>query len=76
MADAEGVHEGTPCPECGSENTIRFEYAEGFHERECRNCGWSSDAEELAELQRYAGDLLEGRNAGKRPPVPRKPLKA
>lgn len=76
MADAEGMHEGTPCPECGSEDTVRFEYVEGFHELECRSCGWTSDAEELAELQRFAGDLLEGSDRTARPPVPRKPLEA
>lgn len=71
--DAEGVEAGDPCPECGSDATITFHYREGFTELECRACGYRSDAEELAALQRYAGDLLERDDdpASDTPPVPR-----
>ncbi len=58
--DAEGREEGEACPECGSEDTITFHYREGFTELECRACGYRSDAEELAALQRFSGDVLQG----------------
>lgn len=78
--DAEGSREQVPCPACGSQDTITFHYVEGFSELECPACGYRSDAEELAALQRYPGDLLEGAadDATDRlpPPVPVVGLKA
>lgn len=58
--DAEGRHEGVPCPRCASLHTITFRYVEGFEELECPHCGFTSDAEELDALTRYASDLVEG----------------
>lgn len=74
MFDAEGHREGASCPECGSEDTVTYHYREGFEELECRTCGFRSDAEELAALQRYNGELLEGDE--ELPPPPVRPLKA
>lgn len=76
MPDAEGVHEAEPCPECGSESTVRYVYAEGFDEWECRACGWRSDAEELASLERFAGDVLQRDADVDPPPLPKKGLEA
>lgn len=74
MIDAEGVHAGERCPECGSPDTVTFHYREGFSELECPSCGYRSDAEELTALQRYGGNLLELDR--ETPPLPRKPLEA
>lgn len=57
--DAEGFHEDVPCPECGSVNTVTYRYVEGFTELECQACGYRSDAEELSDLTRYQGAVLE-----------------
>lgn len=75
MFDGEGSFDDEPCPACGSENTITYHYDEGFSEVECRACGFSSDREELAELQRFTGELLET-EGDPAPPVPFKALKA
>lgn len=74
MIDAEGTYAGEPCPECGSTDTVTFEYREGFTELECPSCGYRSDAAELSALQSYGGSLLESRRDV--PPLPRKPLEA
>lgn len=77
--DAEGFHERTPCPVCASEDTVTYHYDEGFTELECPACGYRSDADELASLQRYAGDLLERRRhdpASPTTPVPMRSMKA
>lgn len=74
MFDAEGFEEGIVCPECGSDDTVSYHYREGFVELECRRCGYRSDAEELAALQRFDGELLEGDD--EEPPIPMKSLKA
>ncbi len=86
--DAEGFREQTPCPNCGSLETITYHYSEGFEELECGNCGYRSDSEALAELQRATGDLLErdgsrlrtgDRDRGPEsagPPVPFRSMKA
>jgi uncharacterized metal-binding protein (TIGR02443 family) len=73
--DAEGSHDGVPCPECGNEDTISWHYDEGFDELECRACGFRSDARDLADLERAAGDVLirdDETTAG----LPRRPLRA
>jgi len=75
--DAEGFREQTPCPSCGSRETITYRYREGFEELECEACGYRSDAEEIAALTRYGGAVLER----ERPedgsiPVPIRTLKA
>lgn len=57
--DAEGFHEQTPCPNCGSSRTITFHYREGFEELECEACGYRSDAGEIAALTRFGGAVLE-----------------
>lgn len=59
MFDATGSSEGQACPRCGSEATITYHYEEGFEELECTACGYVSDAEELAALQRFDGELKE-----------------
>lgn len=74
MFDAEGVHEGERCPECGSVDTVTFHYREGFRELECPACGYASDAAELMDLHRYGGELLQ--TADDVPPLPRRPLEA
>ncbi len=77
--DAEGFHERTPCPVCASEDTVTFHYDEGFTELECPGCGYRSDAEEIASLHRYAGDLLEKRHfesASLDPKLPLRSMKA
>lgn len=75
MFDAEGSFENEHCPECGSTDTVTYSYREGFSELECRACGYRSDHEDLSELQRFSGDLLEGDES--RPlPVPIKSIKA
>ncbi len=74
MIDAEGIYNGEPCPRCGSTGTVTYQYREGFSELECPSCGFSSEAEELADLQRYDGDLLEvDRDV---PPLPLRPIEA
>ena len=75
MFDAEGSLDFETCPECGSTDTITYRYREGFDELECTVCGFRSDQEELSELQRYSGDLLEGEEDAL-PPVPMRSLKA
>lgn len=74
VIDAEGIHAGEPCPQCGGTDTVTFEYREGFTELECPSCGYRSDAAELTALQRYGGSLLEA--DADTPPLPRKPLEA
>lgn len=75
MYDAEGSRDGTPCPECGAEDTITWRFDEGFDELECRRCGYRSDAEELAALERHAGDVLR-RDEDDAPPLPKRPIRA
>ena len=75
MFDAEGSFDEEPCPACGSRNTVTYDYEEGFSELECRVCGFRSDQQELSDLQRYSGDLLES-EGGTPPPVPFKSIKA
>lgn len=84
--DAEGFHEETPCPECGSVNTVTYRYVEGFSELECPACGYRSDSQELADLTRFQGLVLEGEpqlgpaddptTTVDLPPVPIRALKA
>lgn len=84
--DAEGFNEEIPCPECGSVNTVTYRYVEGFSELECPNCGYRSDSQELAELTRFQGSVLERgfnpehafdeRVAEDPPPVPIRAIKA
>ena len=73
MFDAEGRHDGVPCPACSSTGTISYHYREGHSELECPACGYRSDQQELSDLQRYEGSLLEGDDT---PQVPMRPLKA
>jgi hypothetical protein len=73
MYDAEGVAGQDPCPACHSDNTVTYTYHEGFIEIDCQDCGFSSEAGDIADLTRYAGDLLEG---SPMPPIPLKKLKA
>jgi uncharacterized metal-binding protein (TIGR02443 family) len=72
--DAEGTELGESCPACGGEDTVTYLYAEGFSELECRRCGYSSEAAEIADLARFAGDLKERRTD--LPPIPIKKLEA
>jgi len=74
--DAEGFHERTPCPVCESEDTVTFYYDEGFTELECPACGYRSDAEEIAALHRFAGDVLEKRRFEPAIPDPKFPLRS
>lgn len=74
MFDAEGSANGTPCPECGGEDTVTWRFREGFDELECRTCGYRSDAEELDALEREARDLL--RKDGDAPLPRKRPLRA
>jgi len=71
--DAEGEKRAEPCPECGSQDTVTYVYAEGDTELECRCCGFNSEATDISDLTRYRGDLLEHKQV---PPVPLKKLKA
>ncbi|MDQ3459489.1 MAG: hypothetical protein M3498_09370 [Deinococcota bacterium] len=71
--DAEGLEQGDICPECGSADTVTYEFSEGYSELECRCCGYATEQSDIAALTRYRGDLLEG---GALPPVPVKKLKA
>ena len=73
MFDAEGVELGKACPQCGGRDTVTFVYTEGFSELECRTCGFTSEAQDVADLARYRGDLKE---AGDLPPIPIKKLEA
>ena len=57
MFDAEGVELDETCPQCGGSDTVTFVYAEGFSELECRTCGFTSEAPDMADLARYRGDL-------------------
>lgn len=70
MYDAEGEHDGTPCPTCGRTGTIRWHFAEGFDELECPACGYRSDDADLTDLTRAALDVLE-RDDGDAAPPPR-----
>lgn len=75
--DAEGRLEHSPCPQCGSHDTITYHYVEGFTELECRACGYRSDAEELSALQRFTGELLESSGGeSELPPIPMPAIKA
>jgi hypothetical protein len=76
MFDAEGSYEGTICPGCGRTNTVTYRYDEGFDELECLDCGYLSDQDELAALQRYGGELLEGDGADTLPAIPFRRIKA
>ncbi|MFO7546108.1 MAG: hypothetical protein R6W77_11520 [Trueperaceae bacterium] len=51
---------------------MTFHYDEGFTELECPACGYRSDAEEIAALRRYAGDVLEKRRV--EPTIPNRAL--
>jgi len=73
--DAESSHGLEHCPECDSDNTITYHYNEGFTELECLNCGYLSDAEEIAALTRYDGSLIESDKTIKLP-MPVKKIKA
>lgn len=75
MYDAEGSFDGVPCPECGSDRTISWHFAEGFDELECRACGYQSDALAMAELERASGDVLK-RDDEVEAPTPKRPLRA
>ena len=74
MFDAEGSRDGDTCPKCGSKKTVTYRFAEGFSDVECEACGFHSDRDELSELSRYRGELLEG--DAKLPPMPFKKLEA
>ncbi len=65
--DAEGSHDGEQCPRCGSEATITYHFAEGFTELECPECGYVSDSEQLADLQRFGGEILESEDGAGTP---------
>jgi len=67
--DPESCRGEDPCPQCGSLNTLSHDYPEGFSDLECLSCGYRSDAQEIAELTRFEGALLEI-------PMPVKKLKA
>jgi hypothetical protein len=70
--DPESRRSEDPCPRCGSLNTLSHDYP-GFSDLECLECGYRSDAEEIAELTRFEGALLE-RDPSL--PMPVKKLKA
>lgn len=72
--DAEGIQLGESCPACGEEDTVTYLYTEGFSELECRRCGYTSEAAEIADLARFRGDLKERR--ADLPPIPIKKLEA
>lgn len=77
MFDATGSFDGQICPRCGSNATITYHYEEGFEELECSACGYISDAEELASLQRFSGELLESDAAADTPaPLPGTKIRA
>lgn len=57
--DHESRRSEDPCPQCGGLNTLSHDYPEGFSDLECLDCGFRSDAEEIAELARFEGALLE-----------------
>lgn len=67
--DAEGFHEQTPCPECGSPETVTYYYSEGFEELECAQCGFRSDTQSVADLQRASGEVLERRQIDATVPI-------
>ncbi|HEX7021274.1 MAG TPA: hypothetical protein VF171_00350 [Trueperaceae bacterium] len=71
--DAEGVQNQESCPKCGSTDTVTYVYQEGFTELECRACGYSSEAGDIADLTRFDSALLE---QDALPPVPVKKIKA
>lgn len=72
--DAEGLELGEVCPQCESTDTVTYTYTEGFTELECRRCGYSSEASDIADLARFRGELKEESDA--RPPFPVKKLEA
>lgn len=77
--DAEGRKEGDVCPECGSADTVTYDFDEGYSELECRRCGFATELEDIAALARYSGELLEGdllEGDRTRPPMPIKKLRA
>ncbi len=77
MFDATGSRDEETCPRCGSDATITYHYEEGFDELECSSCGYVSDAEELAALQRFDGQLLEAEEGQGTPLIrPRQRIKA
>ncbi len=57
--DAEGLELGESCPQCSSTDTVTYTYAEGFTELECRRCGYTSEASDIADLARFRGELKE-----------------
>lgn len=73
--DAEGLREGTECPDCGSTDTVTFRYQEGFDELECPQCGYRSDDQELDSLTRYTSELLE-EDSSLQLPIPRRSIQA
>lgn len=73
--DAEGLELGESCPRCESSDTITYEYSEGFTELECRRCGYTSEALEIADLARFSGDLREQGRERTRPDLPPIPIK-
>lgn len=75
MYDAEGRRANELCPQCGSTDTITYDYTEGFSELECEQCGFRSDGDELSALNRFRGDLKE-RAGVDLPPIPIKKMKA
>jgi uncharacterized metal-binding protein (TIGR02443 family) len=72
--DAEGVELGESCPQCGSSDTVTYLYNEGFSELECRRCGYTTEAADIAELARFRGELKE--QGSELPPIPIKKLEA
>ena len=72
--DAEGVELGESCPQCSSSDTVTYLYNEGFSELECRRCGYTTEAAEIADLARFRGELKE--QGSELPPIPIKKLEA
>lgn len=72
--DAEGVELGESCPQCGSSDTVTYLYNEGFSELECRRCGYTTEAADIADLARFRGELKE--QGSELPPIPIKKLEA
>ncbi len=72
--DAEGVELGESCPQCGSSDTVTYLYNEGFSELECRRCGYTTEAADIAELARFRGELKE--QGSELPLIPIKKLEA
>lgn len=57
--DAEGLELDEHCPQCDSTDTVTYTYTEGFSELECRRCGYTSEAPDIADLARFRGELKE-----------------